>query len=357
MRVWISGGGGFVGSNIVRASVDAGHETLTTAHTFVRPADAAYQVAPVDMTEERSVRQSIEQFDPDVVIHCAIMNDWHRMYADRDASWAAYVGATRSTVRAAQSDVDAAYVLVSTDWVFDGTQVGADEETPPNPINLYGTLKLASEMVALEAGGAVARVSGVNGLHLARPTTPRSQDRGFGYFVASIVDALSAGESFTVWEADDINMIATPSLALECGEIMLAIGAARSDGVFHCCGADSVTRRELAELTCEVFDLDAGLLRFGLPDPASMLSAPVPYDTSLATPRTDRILGRTATPTRTLIQRFKAQYLAGTSARIGHDASSATIGPAGTSPFASLTNRVSRPGARNIAHPHQYSGD
>jgi dTDP-4-dehydrorhamnose reductase len=339
MRVWISGGGGFVGSNIVRASVDAGHETLTTAHTFVPPTDAAYQVAPVDMTDERSVRQNIEQFDPDIVIHCAIMNDWNRMYADRDASWAAYVGATQSTVRAAHSDVDAAYVLVSTDWVFDGTQAGADEGTPPNPINLYGTLKLTSEMVALEAGGAVARVSGVNGLHLARPTTPRSQDRGFGYFAASIVDALSAGESFTVWEADDINMVATPSLALECGEIMLAIGAARSDGVFHCCGADAVTRRELAELTCEVFELDADLLRFGPPDPASMLSAPVPYDTSLTTPRTDRILGRQATPTRTLVQRFQKQYFAG------------------TSPFASLTNRVSRPGARNIAHARQYSGD
>lgn len=27
-------------------------------------------------------------------------------------------------------------VLVSTDWVFDGTQGGADEPTPPNPISV-----------------------------------------------------------------------------------------------------------------------------------------------------------------------------------------------------------------------------
>ena len=145
-------------------------------------------------------------------------------------------------------------------------------------------------MVALERGGAVARVSGVNGLHLARPETPRAQDRGFGYFVASIVDALSSGRTFTVWEADDINMRATPSLALECGEIMLAIGEQRASGVFHCCGADAVTRRELAELTCVVFDLDPSMLRYGPPDPESMLAAPVPHDTSLATPRTDRCL-------------------------------------------------------------------
>ena len=310
MRVWISGGGGFVGSNIVRAAVDAGHEVVTTAHTFVAPGDAPYVVESVDMTDRSQVEASIGAFSPDTVIHCAIMNDWDRMYADRHASWAAYVGATRLTQTAAKN-VDASYVLVSTDWVFDGTQAGADEDTPPNPVNLYGTLKLASEMVALESGGAVARVSGVNGQHLARPTTPRAQDRGFGYFVASIVDALSGGQTFTVWEADDINMVATPSLALECGEIMLAIGEAQESGVFHCCGADAVTRRDLAELTCDVFDLDASLLRFGSPDPASMLAAPVPYDTSLTTPRTDRILGRRATPVRTLLERFATQLSEG----------------------------------------------
>jgi dTDP-4-dehydrorhamnose reductase len=82
-------------------------------------------------------------------------------------------------------------VLVSTDWVFDGTQSGADEATPPNPVNLYGVMKLASEMVTLERGGAFARISGVQGLHLARPATPWAQDRGFGYFAASIVESLS----------------------------------------------------------------------------------------------------------------------------------------------------------------------
>jgi len=258
------------------------------------------------MTDEAQARGSIEAFDPDLVIHCAIMNDWDQMYADREAAWASYVHATRFT-QAGAIGSDATYVLVSTDWVFDGTQSGAHEETPPNPINLYGTLKLASEMVSLENGGAVARVSGVNGLHLARPNTIRAQDRGFGYFVASIVDSLSAGKNFTVWEAPEINMRATPSLALECGEIMLSIGEHRESGVFHCSGADSVTRRELAELTCGVFSLDSDLLQYGPPDPDSLMAAPIAHDSSLTTPRTDRVLGRSATPVRTLLERFKLQ--------------------------------------------------
>ena len=306
MKVWLTGGGGFIGSNIVAAAVDAGHDVLTTASSFEAPPGAAYSVERVDMTDELAVRSSIEAFGPDIVIHNAIMNDWHQMNADRPAAWDAYVGATRNTTAGA-ADAGAAYVMVSTDWVFDGTQGGADESTPPNPVNLYGVLKLASEMVTLERGGAVARVSGVQGLHLARPKTPRAQDPGYGYFCASIVDALSTGESFTVWEADDINMLATPSLALECGELMVQIGQQRADGVFHLCGADAVSRRELAALTCDVFELDAGLLRFGPPDPDAYAATRIPYDTTLTTPRTDRILGRTATPLRRLLERFRDQ--------------------------------------------------
>ena len=74
--------------------------------------------------------------------------------------------------------------------VFAGTQSGADEDTPPNPVNLYGVLKMASEQAAMLSAGraAVARVSAVSGMHWMRDSTPRVQDGGFGYFVTSIPD-------------------------------------------------------------------------------------------------------------------------------------------------------------------------
>jgi dTDP-4-dehydrorhamnose reductase len=62
-----------------------------------------------------------------------------RLYTHRREAWDAYVGATRNLVDAA-NEAGARVVLVSTDWVFDGTQGGAAEDTPPNPINLYGFL-------------------------------------------------------------------------------------------------------------------------------------------------------------------------------------------------------------------------
>ena len=307
MRVWLTGGTGFVGSNIVHVALERGADVLTTVHSFQPPQDAAYEVDPVDATDAGAVRASIAAFAPDAVVHCAILNDWGLMYADRHAAWDAYVGATVNTADAA-SEAGVPYVLVSTDWVFDGTQSGADEHTPPNPINLYGVLKVASELMATERGGAVARVSGVNGLHRMRPAAPRAQDPGFGYFVASIVDALRAGTPFTVWESDDINMIATPSLATETAGMILDIAERRLDGVFHCCGGEAVGRMALARLTCEAFDLDADLLRSGPPDPALMPDAPIPYDTSIIAPRTSELLEREPSRLRDLLVRFREEY-------------------------------------------------
>ena len=303
----MTGGTGFVGSNIVHQAVAAGHEVMTTFNSYRPTGRERYRLERIDMRDGRAVMSGVMSFQPDLVIHCAILNDLGALYRDRKAAWRAYVDATRATAHAA-SAAGAAYVLVSTDWVFDGAQPGADESTPPNPINLYGVLKMASEIVALERGGAVGRVSGVNGVHRTRPCAPRAQDPGFGYFVASIVDALSRSRRFTVWESDRINMVATPSLASECADLILEIGVRRLDGVFHCCGADGIGRAELARLTCRVFDLDPGLLDFGPPDAAAMSGAPIPYDTTLTAPRTSRLLGREPTPLRLLLERFRDEY-------------------------------------------------
>jgi dTDP-4-dehydrorhamnose reductase len=262
----------------------------------------------VDLTDPDAVRASVAERRPDAIVHTAILNDLPAMLSDRRTAWAAYVGATRHLVDAA-NDVGAKLVLVSTDWVFDGSQAGADETVPPNPINLYGVLKLASELVVTERArdGAVARISAVNGVHWARPILPRSQDAGFGYFVASLVEALAAGEPFTVWESDHINMVATPSLASDCAELMWRIIDRDQQGIFHCCGGEAIGRRTLAELAAEVFALDPSLVRSGPPSDGADATMPVPYDTSLTAPGTSRALDVTLPSVRDLLTAFRAE--------------------------------------------------
>lgn len=280
MRVYVTGATGFVGSNVAKILGELhGAELCCPVHAW---RDDGADAPVVDLTDPGQVLPSVTAFEPDAVVHCAILNDLATMLRDRRAAWDAYVGATRNVVDAANA-VGAQVVLVSTDWVFDGTQHRATEDTPPNPVNIYGALKFACELVAVERARrpAVARVSGVNGVHWARPGAPRSQDAGFGYFVTSIVEALRAGEPFHVWESDEINMVASPSLASDCAELIWRILAGGHEGIFHCCGGEEVTRHQLALATTEAFGLDPALLRFGPPAPGALPRMPVPYDTSL----------------------------------------------------------------------------
>jgi dTDP-4-dehydrorhamnose reductase len=296
MRTIVTGASGFVGSNIAKVFEDR--------HGDIVIGDR------VEMTDRATVRDHVETSRPDAIVHCAILNDWARMHADRELAWAAYVESTRYYADAA-AERDIPFCLVSTDWVFDGTQTGATESTPPNSINLYGFLKATSEIVALDRGGTVARVSGVNGTHWARPTTPRAQDPGFGYFVASIVDALERGEPFTVWEGDELNTIASPSLAAMCGEVIRAIVAQPADGIFHCCGSDAVSRRELAEKTVELFELDRSLLRFGPAPREAFAGQRIPHDTSMSAEVTAQRLGVPLLSIEEILHAFRVERTTG----------------------------------------------
>jgi dTDP-4-dehydrorhamnose reductase len=106
--------------------------------------------------------------------------------------------------------------------------------------------------------------------------------------VAALVQRLRAGERFGVWESDGINMIATPTLASDAAELMWRIAERDLDGIFHCCGGESVDRRTLAMRAAQVFELDPTLLDLrvrppngALPGPAAGRPGAVPYDTSL----------------------------------------------------------------------------
>ncbi len=202
MRVLVTGGAGFVGSNVVAVAADRGDDVVAIVRELPPRPEPRCRYEPLDLLDGSAVRSAVATARPDAIVHTAIWNDLAGIYADRRRAWDSYVGVTRALTRAA-NEVGAALDTVSTDWVFDGGQPMADERTPPNPINYYGVLKVLSELVTLERARepVVARVAGVQGVHRAGRSMPRRQDAGFGYLAHAVVSALSAGEPFAVGRA------------------------------------------------------------------------------------------------------------------------------------------------------------
>jgi dTDP-4-dehydrorhamnose reductase len=296
VRLWVTGASGFVGSNLVSVFAERhGAEIVAPGHADVDVADAA------------AVGDAVAAARPHAIVHAAIWNAFADLERDRPRAWAAYVAATRNVVDAANA-TGIPVVLISTDWVFDGTQGPAAEDAPPNPVNAYGFLKAASELVVTERArrGIVARIAAVQGVHRARPSAPRAQDAGFGYFVAALVDTLRAGRRFTVWDGPGLNALATPTLATDAGELIWRALERDVTGIVHCCGGEHAERVGLARRAVAAFGLDEDLLDVGPPPPGA-LPARVPRDTRLDATATAALLGVELPDLDTQLARLRAE--------------------------------------------------
>ena len=308
MKIAITGSTGFVGSNIASVLQSSGHEVIGLVRA---EAKLPWQTKLVDFTNEDSIHSPLE--GTQAVVHCAIANDFNRLLQDRDFAYDSFVGMTSRVVKAANK-AGSKPIYISTDWVMDGTTHLSLESNKGNPVNFYGFLKAMGEQVVRDlapANGAVCRIGGVMGFHQTKLDGPRSQDVGFGYFVTSLVNSLSKGEPFAVWGGDQVNKIATPSLAAEIGAQVEKVVARNVTGTFHLVGDDAVTRMELAKLVCEVFNLDASLLQETNPPESELFPAPVPVDTSLSNVETKKILGIGEKSLRSLLESLRIEYEAG----------------------------------------------
>jgi dTDP-4-dehydrorhamnose reductase len=139
------------------------------------------------------------------------------------------------------------------------------------------------------------------GIHQTQESGPRTQDVGFGYFVTSLVQDLRAGKTFTVFGGERVNKMTTPVSAAEIGAQVERIITRRAAGMFHVVGDDAVGRMEYARLVCDVFELDASLLREADPPAEDLFPGAVPVDSSLSNSLTKKALGLGPVPLRQML--------------------------------------------------------
>jgi len=98
-----------------------------------------------DICDAGAIAAVLRARRPDFVIHLAAYTNVDGCEADRRLAEETNSAGTRN-IAAACAEIDAAMLYVSTDYVFDGTKIGAYlEDDLPNPVSVYGRSKLMGE--------------------------------------------------------------------------------------------------------------------------------------------------------------------------------------------------------------------
>lgn len=200
MRVLVTGGAGFIGSNLVRGltsrgcevgvidDLSAGCEENLLPQLFFRRMDIL----------DAGLTDVVAEFAPHTVVHLAAQADVQASIADPERDRAVNVDGTGEVAAAAAAAGATRIISASSAAVYgDPAALPLPETAPKAPANPYGASKLAAETAlddALADSGtdhASFRFSNVYG--------PRQDWRGEGGVVAIFAGRLAAGEPVTIY--------------------------------------------------------------------------------------------------------------------------------------------------------------
>ena len=141
--ILIIGSNGQVGRELIHFAQRLGNVIATKRNDYKYP---------VDLEDLDSVRQIIRKIKPDIIINAAAYTAVDQ--AENDEMLALQINCTApKTIAEEAKKIDSLLVHYSTDYVFDGKKEQAyTEDDKVNPINVYGTTKLAGENAIINSG-------------------------------------------------------------------------------------------------------------------------------------------------------------------------------------------------------------
>src|SRR5215212_6349438 len=145
MRVLITGAAGMVGRSLAEHCRDSGDEVF------------ALDREGLDITDERTARETFSRVRPDAVINCAAWTDVDGCELDPQRAFLVNSQGVEAIATAARL-AGASFVQISTDYVFDGRKAEGfyTQRDDQHPLSAYGAAKLEGER---RAHAASARTS------------------------------------------------------------------------------------------------------------------------------------------------------------------------------------------------------
>lgn len=246
----ITGSNGLLGQKLINALANDDEVILiATARGENRARlKEGYEFVSMDITSPEQVRTVIHAHRPDVVIHTAAMTQVDDCEKEPMKCHLMNVDAVRFLALACH-DVNAHFVHVSTDFIFDGSYGPLKEEAKPNPLSVYGKSKLESEQVVqrIMKSWSIIRTVLVYGL---------ADEMSRSNIVLWAKDSLEAGKPIRVVN----DQYRTPTLAEDLAQGCILAGLKKAQGVFNVSGEELLSIADFVYRIADFWKLDTQLI-------------------------------------------------------------------------------------------------
>lgn len=130
-KILVIGSKGMLGTDLIK-------ELSKTEHKII-----GWDIQDIDITNEQEM-QKIENLTPNIIINSAAYTDVDKAETEKEICKKVNVEGVQNLANISKK-LDIPLIQISTDYVFDGTKQGWDEDDEKNTINYYGKTKAEGE--------------------------------------------------------------------------------------------------------------------------------------------------------------------------------------------------------------------
>jgi dTDP-4-dehydrorhamnose reductase len=243
MKFLVTGSAGLIGSQVVKDLIQKNHAVYSCYH-IQKPLQGIPTL--LDLTDETQIIQTLEEIKPDKIIHLAAMTNVDLCETKQEIATLINTKATETLAKQA-AKINAFFVYVSTDYVFDGINEMKKENDVTNPLGFYGKSKLEGELNLnkLASNWCIARTSTPFGIHSTKKSFP-----------LWVKENLEAKKEIPVL----VDQFTSPTYVPNLSKMLIEIATRQIVGIIHVSGATRISRYALAEIVAHKLNLDKNLL-------------------------------------------------------------------------------------------------
>jgi dTDP-4-dehydrorhamnose reductase len=250
MKILITGANGLLGQELSALLLQTtDHHIIAAGRGDNRSSltGSCFVYHSLDLTDGLAVNHFVREQRPDYIVHAAAMTQVDYCEGHQVECWNNNVTATRFLLDAAHA-YRPYFLFVSTDFVFSGDGGPYKETDVPDPVNYYGSSKLAAEHAVWHSGlpAAVARTCLVYGEQKGHRST----------LVNWVKNSLEAGKAIRVVN----DQWRTPTYVNDLAKGIALMIEKKAEGLYHISGEEMLTPYDMAAATARRFGLDEKLL-------------------------------------------------------------------------------------------------